>query len=256
MEKEKITTKKYNSPVEFMKDYTELFEEQLRTPKKIMLKEIEYFNEFEEALLNYTIKISSKDKLDIEFYEEIENILDTIRSKTYYDLDFYELSVLQYIKGIAFLLDRLDTEVKEGNFDNVELLYYFCDLNIDLTESLAAFIEKDLINLENLKKIKWAQYQKLLNRINLKLQEDKTFIITSNNELKKRYSPSDELLGQSRIRNYLLSDCIKIIVKRSKKTNEEKYFFITTLISEFLTEDIGSEEDIAALKEYSNQMLL
>ncbi|KAF9763968.1 hypothetical protein NGRA_0933 [Nosema granulosis] len=267
MREEKILTKQYVSPIEFMKDYIELFNLQLNTPKKIFFREIDYSKDYEQSLLNYVIDLAIQDHLEIERYKEIEDILSSFAICSYYDVHFYDKSALQYIKGVAFLLDRLDTEISNGKLEHINLLVYFYNFNFDFTEAIVNTlqIEEILMKMatdkenqnkhteENFKFLE--ETQNTTNLVNSKLENIKMSHFATSTELKNRFTPSDKIVGNQKVTKYTVSGCLLFVVKNLPVSNEEKYFILTNLISEMVTKKTGTDEDINVMKEYSEKLI-
>lgn len=245
---------KYASPVDFMRDYVDLFNKQIDSPKKVFLREIEYVRDYEQSLLDYVINLSSQDHLDLTKYKEIEDILDSFHRQQYYDVIFYDSFILQYTKGVAFLLDRVDMEVSSGVFTNVDILFYFCSANLDLNSVIIKTSNCETMYL-NGEDAQTDDLQRLVEFINQKLSSVQQSILYSSLELYIRYSPSDSIISDKRVIKYTLGHCVIFLFEECDKTNAEKYVLLTNLMGEFITKRIGNDEDISLIKEYSEELI-
>lgn len=251
--------KEFSDPVEFIREYVDVYEKQRNVPVKVYLEDISYYERFEPIFLDLVIgRALSEGSSDLNL-PEVEELLHEFCKKEFYDERFYLECTLVLIKGIAILIDRVDQEVQRQNFNNLRYLYYYTTEPIDLTRMLVdpytRYIEDPQILVSRM-----AELRRTVEFVNKQVKGVGSSFLAKDSRLKDRMNLSEGILGQKRIDDYKIEDVYGsifdlLMVKATGMEVELGYVYIMGFCSEFLVSELGDEESILRLKEYANSLL-
>lgn len=249
----------FSDPIDFIRAYTDVYGKQMTVPVKVYLEDLPYYKRFEAVFLDTVLRQSLSTGEATLNFPEVEVLILDFKDQPFYDKQFYSSSTLILIKGIAILIDRVDQEVRKCDFSNIRYLYYYTTEPIDLTRILVSLCSKNM-NDPALLVTKMAELKTILNFVNAQLESIGSSFLAHDKRLKDRMTLSEDLLGIRRVEEYSIKDvhrCVfdLVAVKASGMKTNEGYLYVMEFCSEYLTTEVGNEESIAHLKEYSNSLL-
>lgn len=258
LDEQRGVMKEFADPVEFIRDYIDVYEKQRSVPVKVYLEEISYYERFEPMFLDLVLGKALSEGSDLNF-PEVEELLQTFCSKEFYDERFYLESTLVLIKGIAILIDRVDQEIQKRKFDNVRYLYYYTTESIDLTQVLVDPYTRYIQDPPALVS-KMGELRETVEFVNRQLEGVGNSFLVNDKRLKERMNLSEGILGQKRIEKYKIEDVYRsifdlLMVRATGMDVESGYVYIMGFCSEFLVSEVGDEKTILCLKEYASGLL-
>lgn len=249
----------FDDPVEFVRAYTNMYIRQRDVPVKVYLDDIVYYRKFESMFLDVVLKRSLSADAPILNFPEVESLLFEFRNREFYDKRFYLESTLILIKGIAILVDRVDQEVQRHEFSNVRYLYYYTTQPVDLTRVLVEACSSCVKQIDRLVK-SMSELRNTVSYINKQLEGLDRSFLADDKRLKDRMDLSDRILGMERVEKYSVDgvygrvfDLVADAADKMEASNG--YLYVMEFCSEYLTAELGQDDSIARLKEYSTSLL-
>lgn len=259
----------FESPLDFIEAYAEIYDNQKKEPIKVFYDEIPYSQVFEQQILNSLYECK-----DETMFFKTEKLIDSMKQREFYDHRFYDRCKDLYIKVVAVLLDNVenslfndeillghinyqvfteDTKLQKREFvENVLKLYKFTNYNINITNFLVYLMENNFKkSLGNIKAFVdqmciHKYYLHELNKALLVFPESK---FRDERELYKKISISEYLLGAERVLEYSFDEyfvrllsAIKVFIESQEPDNA--YLMIMNLLSELSLRDIGIDEKL------------
>jgi hypothetical protein len=262
-----IIDKKYNSPLDFIVDYIDMYTKQARVFYKVYAKDIQYYKIYEQSLLNYLIRKTGERSINLSDFIEVENLINEFLGRRFYDEVFIQCTILVYIKGVAILLDNVILEVNQYNYENIKCLYFYTNSNINLYNLFTKKAFKHIrMNKESLivyNKSFWDILNEIIedmDTINKIIENTEVSHIIGDPDLMKRVSVSTNILGDHRVEKYDKKRFFEVVLERLKYiigdvSNDRKYVIITNLVSELILKGICKEEDLEEYIKYSKELI-
>lgn len=217
----------FEDPLEFIRAYSDIYEQQVTKPRKVLFDSLETKNDFETRFL--TLLHSGC----LEKGQEIENILKKMQERTYFDEKFYNYIRKMYLKNVAILIDQAESNIarilkkpiideQDLFVESIMILYRYTDLDIDVN---LLFLEKITKNFERFLKNpvqltnRVLKYQETLTELNKKLQTLEISNFIFDDFLQSKIDLSLNIRGIKR-RNGYDSDFVILFI------NELKFFIL------------------------------
>ncbi|EJW01695.1 hypothetical protein EDEG_03775 [Edhazardia aedis USNM 41457] len=160
--------KDFESPLDFIETYIEVFDIQKHTPYKVFLETVPYHEKFAQQFLNEMFIIIEKyvsHNFDIyeisSYFEKCERIMASFGTKEFFDEDFCNVCVEIYIKGITYLISQIEHKINDILEDETisndillkvyKMLYCYCDSDRLIVEGfLISFKAHYTTKIENI----------------------------------------------------------------------------------------------------------
>lgn len=248
----------FHDPTDFVRTYIDVYIKQRNVPVKVYLRDLPYYEKFEPAFLDMVLGRSLSTASVLNF-PEMETLLAGFSNEDFYDKEFYLGCTLVLIKGVAVLVDRVDQEVQRSDFSNIRYLYYYTIEPVDMTWVLVDRCSRHTDEPARLVE-EMSSLRGTVDFINNQLCGVGRSFLASDRRLLDRISLSEKIVGSSRTERYEVGDVYKcifdlVMVAADRMDVESGYLYIMEFCSEYMTAELGSEESIAHLKEYSSTLL-
>lgn len=271
----------FDSPLDFIKTYTEVYDYQKKTPVKIFYEEVPYSHIFDKQFLNFLYNCSEGTKL-----LEVESLINAIKSKEFYDMHFFDMCVDLYIKNIAVLLDNAEnnlfndvvlngylsytdfiknSQLYLSNFIKSVLdLYIFSNIKINMIKFIIHMMGRNLKKYINNARILTDQiciHKRLLHELNLELLVFPESIFKNDANLYSKVCISEYLVGTERKLEYSFEEYfldLLCLIKRylSSIEPDEAYLIVMNMLSEISLRDINiGKKHLESIKTLANTFL-